>query len=130
MASSFRFTFRRNDLLWLKMKAIRSGIWLKVLSRLDRELLDLTIKVAHEVRSLRLVKELLAVAKKVEDALENRISQAIHEIGFPLARKLGLLAKKWGNPFAESWIWDKSFARFLAITQLNNNRACWLEVHD
>jgi len=115
--------FGRNNLLWLKLKARRCGIWFKVLSRLDRELLDLTIKVADEARSLRLIKELLVVVRKVEDALESRISQAIYKIGFPLARKLGLLAKKWGNPFAESWVSDISFARFLAITQLNNNRS-------
>jgi hypothetical protein len=123
MASSSRFMFGRSNLLWLKLKARRSGIWFKVLTRLDRVLLDLTIKVADEVRSLRLIKELLVVARKVEDALESRFSQAIYETGFPLARKLGLLAKKWGNPFAESWVSDISFARFLAITQLNNNRS-------
>jgi len=70
-----------------------------------------------------LIKELLAVARKVEDALESRFSKAIYETGFPLARKLGLLAKKWGNPFAESWGSDISFARFLAIMQLNNNQS-------
>ena len=123
MASSSRFMFGRDNLLWLKLKARRSGIWFKVLSRLDRGLLDLTIKVADEVRSLRLIKELLAVARKVEDALESRFSKAIYETGFPLARKLGLLAKKWGNPFAESWGSDISFARFLAIMQLNNNQS-------
>ena len=123
MASSPRFMFGRNNLLCLKLKARRSGIWFKVLSRLDRGLLDLTIKVADEMRSLRLIKELLAVARKVEDALESRFSKAIYETGFPLARKLGLLAKKWGNPFAESWGSDISFARFLAIMQLNNNQS-------
>jgi len=119
--------FGRNNLLWLKLKARRSGIWFKVLSRLDRKLLDLTIKVADKVRSPRLMRELLAVARKVESALESRFSKAIYETGFPLAHKLGLLAKKWGNPFAESWGSDISFARFLAIIQLNNNRNMLVE---
>lgn len=123
MASSSRFMFGRKNLLWLKLKARRSGIWFKVLSRLDRGLLDLTIKVADEVRSLRLIKELLVVARKVEDALESRLSQAICETGFPLARKLGSLAKKWGNPIAESWVSDISFARFLAIMNINDNQS-------
>lgn len=110
-------------MLSLKLKAERYGIWFKFLSRLDRGLVDLTIRVADEVRSLRLAKALSVVVRKVEDALESEISQAVYKIGFPLARRLGLLAKKWGNPLAESWISSINFARFLAIMQLNNGQS-------
>jgi hypothetical protein len=122
MVSSPRFIFGRSNLLSLKLKARRSGVWFKVLSRLDRELVNLTIEVADEVRSLRLAEALSTIARKVEDSLKTRISKTLCEIGFPLARRLGSLAKKWGNAFAQGWMSDLSFAKFLAIMHINDNR--------
>jgi len=115
-------TFVRAKLHILKLKAKRAGIWYKALSRLDRALVDLTIKVVDRVLSLGLAKALLAVAKKIEEALESKISKAIRMVGLPLAYKLGLIAKKWGNPYAKSWKSDLSFARFLAIMYINSNK--------
>ncbi|MGQ9507360.1 MAG: hypothetical protein ACUVTB_05825 [Candidatus Bathycorpusculaceae bacterium] len=105
------------------MKAKRSGVWFKTLSRLDRALIDLTIKIADRVRSQRLTMALMEVLKKIGEALENRVSQAIYKVGLPLARKIGLIAKKFGNPSAESWMTDLSFAKFLAITYINSSRS-------
>lgn len=122
MASVPFLFLRRDELLSLKLRAKRNGVWFKTLSRLDRALIELTIRVADKVQSLRLTKALYKVMKKVETALQNKISQAIRHIGFCLARKIGLLAKKWGNPFAESWMSDLSFARFLAIMHINSNQ--------
>lgn len=113
--------FMRFKLHLLRLKAKRTGIWYTTLNRLDRALVDLTIKVADKVRSLRLIKALFAVVKKIEEALESKISKAIRMFGFPLACKFSLFAKKWGNPSAESWILDMSFARFLAIMHINSN---------
>jgi hypothetical protein len=109
----------RSTLFLLRLKARKSGVWFKALSRLDRVLINLTIKIVNKVRSLRLTEALLNVTNKVKDVLEDRISRAINTFGFPLARKLGLLAKKWGNPYAESWTSDVSFATFLAIMHIN-----------
>ncbi|MEM2971951.1 MAG: hypothetical protein QW270_05960 [Candidatus Bathyarchaeia archaeon] len=111
---------RKSELLLLRLKARRSGVWFKALSRIDRALINLAIKVADKVRSPRLTEALLNVMSKVKNSVGNRISQAICMFGFPLARKLGLLAKKWGNLFAESWMSDVSFARFLAIMHIND----------
>lgn len=122
MASVPSLFLRRTELLSLKLKAKRKGVWFKALSRLDRVLIELTIKVADKVRSSRLTEALLKVMEKMEKALQNKIIQAINHIGFSLARKIGLLAKKWGNPLAESWMSDLSFARFLAVMHINSNQ--------
>ena len=119
MIRVIRITFVRENLRLLKLKAKRHGVWFKALSRLDRALVNLTIKVADKVRSLRLIKALSRVLKKMEEAFENEISQAIRHVGFPLARKIGFLAKKWGNPYGESWMSDVSFAKFLAVMHIN-----------
>lgn len=108
-------------LAWLKLRAERRGIWFTALSRIDRALIDVTIEVTNRVRSFKLARELHSVMTRMEDALENRICQAIRKIGFPIARRLSLLAQKWGNRLAKNWILDLSFARFLAMMQINNS---------
>lgn len=114
--------FVRAKLNLLKLKAKRTGIWYKALNHLDRALLDLTIKVADRVMSVRLAKALSAIINKIEEALKSKISQVVRMVGLSLAYKLGLIAKKWGNPHAEKWMFDLSFARFLAIMHINSGR--------
>ncbi|HDD70418.1 MAG TPA: hypothetical protein ENG19_04735 [Candidatus Bathyarchaeota archaeon] len=80
------------------------------------------IKVVDKVQSPKLGKSLLTILRKLEEALENRTYRIIRTIGLPLARKLASLAKKWGNPSAEKWLSDLSFARFLAIMYINSSR--------
>ncbi|MDH5483247.1 MAG: hypothetical protein OEY22_10305 [Candidatus Bathyarchaeota archaeon] len=110
-------------MLKLKLKALRRGVWFKALSRIDRALFNLTIKIVHGVRSFALAKTVFTVVRKLEDALENRFLNTIKEAGFLLARKLSFFAQKWGNDSARAWAFDKSFVKFLAIMHLNNPRA-------
>jgi hypothetical protein len=110
-------------LAWLKTRAKRCGVWFEKLSRIDRALVNLTIEVADKVRSFKLVKQLLSVMTKMEDALNDKVSQAMKRIGFPTALRLSLLAQKWGNNAARNWVTDISFAKFLAIMYVNNHQS-------
>jgi hypothetical protein len=114
------FALRKQKLRKLKLQAIRCGVWFRGLSRVDRALVNLTIRVVDRVCSFTLAKALLSVVKKLEDAFESGVLHALREVGFPLARKLSLFAQKWGNNFAQNWMRDVSFARFLAIMHINN----------
>ena len=114
------FTLGKQKLRKLKLQAVRRGVWFRGLSRVDRALVDLTIKVVDGVRSFTLAKALLSVIKKLEDAFESRVLRILKEVGFPLARKLSLFAQKWGNNLAQDWMRDVSFAKFLAIMHINN----------
>ena len=109
----------------LKLRAMRSGVWYKVLPRIDRVLFDLTIKVARCVRSGVLASSILSIASKLEGFLESRLVRAIREIGFPAACKLSLLASKWGNRAAENWSSDFGFAKYLAVIRLNDRPRGW-----
>jgi len=111
---------RRANLLRLKSRALRRGVWFRVLSRIDRVLVDLTVNVVDGVHGFRLAKALWSVVKKLEAALENRVLRAVNEVGYDLAGKLSLLAQKWGNRSAKDWAHDRSFARFLAIVRIND----------
>jgi len=112
----------KTQLMKLKLKAMRSGVWFKALPRIDRVLLDLTIKVAGTVRSFTLAKNILAVVRKLESVMESRFLRAVKEVGFSIAKRLGLIAQKWGNVSARSWKFDEGFARYLAAMSLNESK--------
>jgi hypothetical protein len=116
--STFSF-LNKAQLVKLKLKAMRAGVWFRALPRIDRALVDLTIKVASNVRSVTLAKSLLAVMRKLEGIMESRLSRALREVGFPLAQKLSLVAQKWGNTSAKSWSSDSSFVNFLGVMHIN-----------
>ena len=110
----------RKQLVKLRMKAMRSGAWFRALQSIDRVLIDLTIRVANSVRNVKLVKSILTVSRKLESAMESRFSRVVREVGLPLSQKLSLTAQKLGNISASSWVFDSSFALFLAVMQINN----------
>jgi hypothetical protein len=113
---------KKSHLIKLKLKAIRSGVWFRALPRIDRVLVDLTIKVAGNVRSFTLVKSILTVMRKLEGLLDNKLLRAVREIGFPIAQRLSLIAQEWGNGSAKEWNSTDRFARFWAVMALNENR--------
>ena len=123
MLSNVRSGFlKRAELLRLKLKAMRSGAWFRGLSRLDRVLVDLTIRVASSVRSFILARNILAVVRKLEGIMESKFVRAVREVGVPLARKLGSIAQEWGNRGAKDWGSDRRFAAFLAAVSFNEPR--------
>jgi hypothetical protein len=109
----------KTQLLKLKLKAMRSGVWFRVLSRIDRALVDLTIKVTGKVRSFTLARNIFAVVRKLESSMESRFLRAVRIVGFPTAGRLGLIAQEWGNHTAKDWKSDVEFARYLAAMSLN-----------
>jgi hypothetical protein len=103
----------------LKLKAIRAGVWFKALPRIDRVLVDVTIKVADTIRSFTLANKILTVIQKLQSVMESRFRRAVKEVGFPIARRLSLVAQKWGYKSAREWESDEGFARYLAALSFN-----------
>jgi len=108
-------------LVKLKLKAMRAGVWYRALPRIDRVLVDLTIKVAETIRSPHLARSILSIAGKLEGLLESKLQRAVREIGLPIAHKLSLFSQKWGNEAAEKWASDYGFARYWAAMKLNGH---------
>ena len=106
-------SINRTQLTKIRSKAIRAGIWFKTLPRIDRVLVDLTIKVVENIRSSHLVKSILAVIGKLEELLENGFLKSIRAVGRLLAERISVIAQKWGNVSAKSWGTDPSFVSFL-----------------
>jgi len=118
-SSAFCFLDKK-QLVNLKTKAMRSGAWFKALQRIDRVLFDLTIRVVDTIRSAKLAKSIAVLTRKLEGAMKGGFSSRLREIGLPLAQKISLTAKKLGNISAGSWVFDSSFAIFLAVMHVNN----------
>jgi hypothetical protein len=116
--NTFRF-LSKTQLIKLRLKAVRAGVWFKALPRIDRALVDLTIKVASSIRSTTLAENLLAIMKKLEGLLESSLLRAFRGVAYKLAQKISLVAQKWGNTFAKKWGSDISFIRFLAVMHIN-----------
>ena len=102
-------------LVQAKKLALRRGVWFKVLSRVERGVIDLTVKCVDSVKSRRLAKLLTAIISKLQSAMESVVDRLVRTVGLPLARKISNIAVSWGNRLASLWACDRSFGRFLVV---------------
>jgi hypothetical protein len=101
------------------MRAVRAGVWFRTLPRIDRALLDLSIKVAKSICSVTLAKSISAITSKLENSLRDSLSRTLKDQAVQLAQKVSAIAQKWGNVTAIRWGSDESFIRFLIIMNFN-----------
>jgi hypothetical protein len=110
----------REGLAKLKTIAVRRGLWFKVLSALERAVVDLTLKVVERVRSSVLKEALKSIASKVVEALKSRsFKERAMAIGRALAERLVRIAERLGNKRAREWAEDPSFVMYLGVSWLN-----------
>lgn len=98
-----------------KKLALRRGIWFKILNRVERGVIDLTVKCVDNIKSIKLAKLLTAITDKLQSAMESTVDRLVRTVGLPLARKISNIAINWGNCLASKWADDHSFARFLML---------------
>jgi hypothetical protein len=122
MQSEKRTSLNWRQMLNVRTKAMRKGVWFKVLTRSERACMDLAIKVIERVRSRLLLNVLSTIMKKLEDALESPIRRLIQEIGSQLASKMSQIAQKWGNKSAARWAKELDFMLYLTIDHMNAPR--------
>jgi len=114
-----RIPLTKVELSRIKIRAIRRGSWFKVLSRVERASIDLTLKVVRKVRSLLLAKMLTTIVKKLLDAMESKVARLMREVGCGFTQNLSRIAQKWGNKSAVHWTADSKFAQYLTIMYIN-----------
>jgi len=119
MLSEKRTPLMRSEIIQIKTRALRRGVWFRVLTRMERACVDLAIIVVERVRSRLLRKVLWAVLNKLEEAMESQVRRLMQEIGDSLASKLSRIAQDWGNESAVEWAKDASFIQFLTIIYMN-----------
>jgi hypothetical protein len=99
----------------IKKIALRRGIWFKALSKIERSIIDLTVRYVDNIRSQKLAKIVAAIVEKLQTTTENMLDRLVKTIGLPLARKISAIAVRLGNQSAASWAEDIAFAKFLSM---------------
>lgn len=110
----------RNDLVRIKTRALRTHLWFKNLSKVERGIIDLTIRCVTTIRSQTLQNALVNITYKITKALDDRFLSRAEKIGRKLAQNLGNIGQKWGNKTASSWKTDKNFSTCLGVNHLNS----------
>lgn len=98
-----------------KRFALRRKVWFRVLNRVERGVIDLTLKCVDIIRSGRLAKVVTAILVKLESATKSRVDLLVRSLGLPLAQRVSNIAVSWGNFSASTWADDCGFARFLVV---------------
>lgn len=112
--------FNMSYLMGIRRKAIRRGIWFRILSRSERAILDLIPKCVSQPKSPKLIDIVAKIIVKVKNALKSPIIDLVERIGRPLAKRLSQIAQMWGNKRAREWAEDTNFIRYLTITKMND----------
>lgn len=102
-----------------KKTALRRGTWFRALSRLERGVIDLTVKYVENIKSQKLAKVVTAIIEKLQQAIETTADRLVRTIGLPLARKNSNIAVSWGNLSASEWAEDRTYARYLTLNTTN-----------
>jgi hypothetical protein len=121
MKGSSPFPLTRFALLAVKLRAVRRRVWFRVLSKVERSLIDLAIEIVRVVRSSMLARSVIFVVKKLLSIMESKIARQTRTIGFSLAQRLSQIAQNWGNKSSVVWALDPDFAKFLAIDRMNTS---------
>jgi len=109
----------RQGLMKIRARALRKGVWFKALSRVERSIVDLTIRCVESIHSDFLMKTVVAILDKLLGTLEEDYLKRVERLGREIAEKICEIAVGWGNPYASIWKYDLSFIRFLGVNAVS-----------
>jgi hypothetical protein len=102
-----------------KKTALRRGVWFRILNRVERGIIDLTVKYVDNIKSTKLAKVVSAIIQKLQVSMESKAERLVRTVGLALAQKISEIAVRWGNRLAASWAKDREFAKFLVLNLTN-----------
>ena len=98
-----------------KKFALRRRVWFKSLSRMERGIIDLTVRYVDSIKSSKLAQVVTAIVEKLQVSMESKAERLVRTVGLALAKKVSDIAVSWGNRLAALWAFDCGFARFLVF---------------
>ena len=111
--------YTRNFLLKVKQKALRRKVWFKALDNLDRGFYNLVCAVVNKVRSKVLIRQVMAIVRRLREALKSDFIKLVESIGIKRSWEASELATYWGNTDALGWKRDVRFHKFHAMIAYN-----------
>ncbi|RLG59141.1 hypothetical protein DRN86_04710 [Candidatus Geothermarchaeota archaeon] len=115
-------SFTRTRLIDIRRRAMRCGVWFRVLSRVERAIVNLTIRVVDEAKSKLLVGTLKKIVDKLCEAMLS-FRDLVSKIGRQLARRISdFLVNKLGYEEAREWAYDRGFWEYLTVITINQPR--------
>lgn len=119
MSDQSQISIESTALARLRIKALRRGLWFRILTRSERALIELSIRVVDRVRGLFLAKMLLSIMQKLLNAMEGIVARSMRTVGRSMAERLSCIAQSWGNESAVGWVEDRGFLQYLVVTHIN-----------
>lgn len=109
----------RKDLLKIKSKALRARVWFRDLSRVERAIMDLTIKCVDTIRSATLAETIMTIVNKILEYMGGDFMERAERAGYEITEELCAFGRRWGNKTCAAWKSDRRFARFQGVNLLN-----------
>lgn len=103
----------------LRRDALKRRVWFRVLFKVERSVVNLTVRYLNQIRSFRLSLVIGRVVCKLLEAFKGRFVRRVERVGSDIAEKISKIAVGWGYVRASSWKHDSSFIRFLGINGIN-----------
>ena len=111
--------FTSSFLAGLRHKALRKGVWFRVLDRTERGILTLASRVVDRVRSSLLGRVLVGIIAKLNRGLKGEFRCLLESFGCSRVRVLVGQARMLGSGVAQDWLGDEGFARYLTVLEFN-----------
>jgi hypothetical protein len=108
----------REVLVGMKTRGLRKRVWYGALDRMERGLVDLTIRWVDKVRSGPMTETLMRILEKLAQAMETGMGRVLGR-GRQLATRVSDLAVGWGNESAFYWRFEQGFCRALSFGLLS-----------
>ena len=106
--------FSQDYLRTVRSIAVRKRVWFRVLDRVERGIVDLTIVFVEKVQSQVLAKELVKILAKLRDASKSAYTRHKEGFGYRKLRIVVEQAKGFGS-LAQGWLMDLGFAEWFAV---------------
>ena len=97
----------------IRRRAMRRGIWYRVLSDLDRGILNLSAVLLDDVRSVTLRVQIVSILAKLRDAFKSPFVRYVEKHGRERLRNVVECAIKFDYRDVESLRGDKGFMEYL-----------------
>lgn len=111
--------FSMIELSIIKRKAMRRGLWFKVLDKVERAIINLTIRCVRRIRSLKLAGIVSTIMDKLTRVMRSRVGRLMEKVGHHLAKKLSWIAQSWGCASAVGWAQEPTFIQYLTVMYMN-----------